>query len=308
MVGMGQKSTSRSGFRSDPVFAATSPAVSIDVGRARDTILAISDNRVIDGVHRWLPLAPAAPVRLSAPALSIVIPAYREAWCLARSLDKVCTFLDDFGWLETTEIVLVTADAPDETVQIARREIVRFPHHCHLEPGVKVGKGRDVRCGMLVATGALVIFMDADLATPLHHLPPMIDMLQRGCGVVIGTRDLGTIHDDWTRKLSSQLANQLVRWLLLPGLRDTQCGFKGFRREVVDELFGPMTAMRWGFDFDILARGRHLGLPIGELFIGDWCDPKGNNGLVGEPAWSARLSALRELVSLWVRWKLDRHA
>jgi dolichyl-phosphate beta-glucosyltransferase len=267
--------------------------------RARATIRAIFENRVI---------APAAPIGLSTPALSIVIPAYREALCLARSLAKVCAFLDDFGWLETTELVLVTADAPDATVEIARREIGRFPHHRHLEPGVKVGKGRDVRCGMLAASGALVIFMDADLATPLHHVPPMIDMLQRGFDVVIGARDLGTIHDDWTRTLSSQLANQLVRWLVLPGLRDTQCGFKGFRREVVDGLFGPMTAMRWGFDFDILARARRLGLPIGELPIGDWCDPKGDDGLVGEPAWLARLSALRELVSVWARSKLGRHA
>jgi dolichyl-phosphate beta-glucosyltransferase len=263
---------------------------------------AISDNRPL------LPLAPAARVGSSARALSIVIPAYREAWCLSRSLATVYAFLYELGWLETTELVLVTADAPDETVQIARREIARFPHHRHLEPGVKVGKGRDVRCGMLAATGALVIFMDADLATPLHHLPPMIDMLQRGFDVVIGARDLRTIHDDWTRKLSSQLANQLVRWLVLPGLHDTQCGFKGFHRQVVDGLFGPLTTMRWGFDFDILARARRLRLPIGELRIGDWCDPKGSDGLVGEPAWLARLNTLRELVSVWAHSNLGRHA
>jgi len=278
----------------------------------RDTIGASSGHRVLDVVKApRLPSAQAVPPELaqpSAPALSVVIPAYREARCLARSLAEVREFLDGSGRLDTTEIVLVTADAPDETVAIARREIGRFPLRRHLEPGIKVGKGRDVRCGMTAATGTFVVFMDADLATPLHHLPTMIDMLERGCDVVIGVRDLTRIHRDWARKLSSQLANQLVQWLLLPAVRDTQCGFKGFRREVIGALFGPMTALRWGFDFEILARAHRLGMSIEELPVDDWRDPKGDDGLVGEPPWQARASALGELMSVWARSKLDRHA
>jgi glycosyltransferase involved in cell wall biosynthesis len=232
------------------------------------------------------------------PDLSIVIPAYREGRYVVGTLAALHTELVRRGWLARTEVIVVTATAPDDTVALVRATLPRFPRHLHLEPGPKVGKGRDVRAGMLAASGELVMFMDADLATPLRHLGAMVARLEDDADVVIGCRDLASIHGHWRRRLASQVANRLVQALLLPGLDDTQCGFKGFRGSIVRELFEPLGTMGWGFDFEILARARRGGYHVAELPVPDWADPKGDLGLAGEPQWRATLNTLRELVAV----------
>jgi dolichyl-phosphate beta-glucosyltransferase len=202
--------------------------------------------------------------------------------------------------LDKTEVIVVTADGPDGTAQLAKASLAQFPHATHLEPGAKVGKGRDVRAGMLAARGDLVVFMDADLATPLHHLDALLEMLDDS-DLVIGYRDLGKIHDRWERTISSQLANRLVQATLLPGIHDTQCGFKGFRRATVEPLFEPLVTMGWGFDFEVIARAKKLGYRTQQLPLPDWRDPKGDEGLAGEVPWLARLRTLRELLLVWRR-------
>lgn len=243
---------------------------------------------------------------MKGPALSIVIPAYREERYLGATLTALHTYLAALDWLGTTEVIVVTADGSDRTAAIAREQLAAFPHTRHLEPGPKVGKGRDVRAGMLVATGGLVVFMDADMATPLHHIERFVRRLRGQDGetaadVVIGSRDLRSIHHDWMRSTSSQVANRLVQTLLLPGVRDTQCGFKAFRGELVRELFEPMITLGWGFDFEVLGRARLAGYQIDELEVSDWADPKGDEGLVGEAPWLASLRTLRELFAVWGR-------
>ncbi|MDB4956230.1 MAG: hypothetical protein JWO36_3799 [Myxococcales bacterium] len=194
----------------------------------------------------------------------------------------------------------MTADSPDDTVALAKASLGKFPHAKQLEPGAKIGKGRDVRAGMLAARGELVVFMDADLATPLHHLGTMLELLG-DADLVIGYRELGNIHDRWERTISSQLANRLVQATLLPGIHDTQCGFKGFRRATIAPLFEPLVTMGWGFDFEVLARARQLGYRTEQLPLPDWHDPKGDEGLAGEVPWLARLRTLRELLLVWRR-------
>jgi dolichyl-phosphate beta-glucosyltransferase len=229
--------------------------------------------------------------------LSIVVPAFREALYIAHTLDSLFEFLGARALLDKTEIVVVTADGPDDTATIATRSLERFPHQVQLHPGRKVGKGRDVRTGMLRARGEFVVFMDADLATPLHHFAPMLEALRRH-DVVIGYRDLKKIHALATRTVSSRVANMLVQTLLLPGIRDSQCGFKGFRSDVVRPLFEPLATMAWGFDIEILVCARKLGLSIQQLPVSDWHDPKGDDGLAGEIQWAARVRTLWELISI----------
>jgi glycosyltransferase involved in cell wall biosynthesis len=230
--------------------------------------------------------------------LSLVIPAYAEAKFLGATLSTLREFLVRKGELATTEVIVVTADAADGTAAIARQALAAFPNHQHLEPGPKVGKGRDVRAGMLAARGDTVLFMDADLATPLAHIDEAVARIAAGADVVIGMRDLASMHNTLGRRLTSQLSNQLVRAVLLPGLADTQCGFKAFRGPLVATLFEPLTTFGWGFDLEILARARRAGAWIEELPVPDWHDPKGDDGLAGETQWLARLRTLRELAVL----------
>lgn len=230
--------------------------------------------------------------------LSLVIPAFAESTYLGGTLEALRAFLVRHGRLATTEVIVVTADAPDGTADIARRALERFPITQHLEPGAKIGKGRDVRCGMLAARGDVVLFMDADLATPLGYIDDAIARIRAGADIVIGSRDLSRMHRTFGRRLTSQLSNQLVRAVLLPGIADTQCGFKAFRRAIVAELFEPLATFGWGFDLEILARARRAGARIEELAIPDWHDPKGDHGLAGETQWVSRIRTLRELASL----------
>lgn len=231
------------------------------------------------------------------PQLSLVIPAYAEAAYIGSTLRQLHAMLG--ARRATTEVIVVTADAADGTAAIVREELARFPIAQHVEPGAKVGKGRDVRAGMLAARGDVALFMDADLATPLSYIDDALAVLA-GHDIVIGRRDLARIHARWTRKLTSQLANQLIRAVLLPGMADTQCGFKAFRAATLRPLFGPLRTLGWGFDLEILARARQLGYAVGELAIDAWCDPK-DKGLVGEPAWRAQLRTLGELVDIRAR-------
>ncbi len=237
------------------------------------------------------------------PDLSVVVPAFREGRYLGATLDALFAFLEARAVLDATEVVVVTADGPDQTVAIAKRSLERFPHRVHICPGAKVGKGRDVRAGMLRARGELVIFMDADLATPLHHVDAMLEQLQHH-DVVIGYRDLRNMHSDPARTASSVLANTFVQRLLLPGILDSQCGFKGFRAKAVAPLFEPLATKAWGFDIEVLVRARLLGYSIHQLPIRDWKDPKGDAGLAGEIQWIARFRTLLELLS--IRRRLGR--
>jgi dolichyl-phosphate beta-glucosyltransferase len=231
--------------------------------------------------------------------LSIVIPAYAEARFLAGTMRALHAFLG--ARVAATEVIVVTADARDGTPELAARELARFPLGRQLRPGPKVGKGRDVRAGMLAARGDVVLFMDADLATPLRHVDAAIGAIAAGADVAIGRRDVARMHKDLGKALSSRLANALVQAVLLPGLGDTQCGFKAFRGELVRPLFEPLAALGWGFDLEVLARARRAGLAIRELPVPDWADPKGDAGLAGEIQWWARLRTLGELAGVVAR-------
>jgi len=231
--------------------------------------------------------------------LSIVIPAYAEARFLAGTLRALHAFLG--ARAAATEVIVVTAEARDGTPAIAARELGRFPRGRQLRPGRKVGKGRDVRAGMLAARGDVVLFMDADLATPLCHIDAAIAAITAGADVAIGRRDIVRMHRELGKAWSSRLANALVQAVLLPGLGDTQCGFKAFRGEVVRSLFEPLATLGWGFDLEVLARARRAGLAICELPVPDWADPKGDAGLAGEIHWWARLRTLAELAGVVAR-------
>src|SRR5215470_14614330 len=126
------------------------------------------------------------------PDLTIVIPAYREEKRIEATLDTLAEFLNQDGFFKqkAVEVLVVAADTPDKTHEIVTAKQGLFRHFKLLKPGPLVGKGRDVQYGMLRASGKIAIFMDADLATPLHHLKTFYEACAGGYDVVIGTRNL----------------------------------------------------------------------------------------------------------------------
>lgn len=241
----------------------------------------------------------------SRPDLSVVVPAYAESALIVSSLRALA---DHVGARPagSIEVVVVVADGGDDTLELARQCAPWFERYRVIDAEARGGKGRDVRLGMLAARGRYRMFMDADLATPLHHLDELAAYMAADADIVIGVRNLWHVHEELRRRLVTSGGNLLVRMLLLPGLRDTQCGFKMFRAEVCEALFGRASIDGWGFDLEVLAAARRHGYAIETLHIDDWSDPKPSAlGLAGEQVGSAAREVFGDLLrlrlDLWIR-------
>lgn len=235
------------------------------------------------------------------PKYSVIVPAYKEEAILKDALLGLSVELkkDESRYLQT-EVLVVVADSEDNTAYIAKQCSTLFASYQVLEPGKKVGKGRDVRAGMIAANGEYRLFTDADMATPPKYVYRAFDILEAGNDLVIGIRPLSKIHNSFKRRIRSIVSNLLIRLLAVPGINDTQCGFKGFTKQATISLFEPLETLKWGFDIEILARARAQGLKIATINISDWFDPKiETQGLVGESDWRANLNTLKELMHVF---------
>jgi len=198
--------------------------------------------------------------------LSVVIPAYNEEARLGDTLERIIAYLRGQGW--SFEIIVVDDGSQDRTLEVARAKLVDVPHQVvRNEPNR--GKGYSVRRGMLLARGKYVLFSDADLSTPIEEVEKLLTALEEGAEVAIGSRGLAEsrieIHQPWLREHLGKLFNLFIRLFVLGGIRDTQCGFKCFRREVVGPIFQRQTVERWGFDVELLLLARKLGYRIAEV-------------------------------------------
>lgn len=232
---------------------------------------------------------------MTQPDLTIIIPAYREADRIGQSLDKLATFLRERKY-GTVEVVVVAADGGDDTAKIAKTKAKEFQQFQVVEPGPRVGKGRDVRSGMMAAKGRYKMFMDADLATPLYHLDEIVSEMAKGSEVIYGVRHLTVTHKG-LRKFISQFGNILVQTLLLPGIHDSQCGFKAFEANAAREIFSRQRILGWGFDMEVLKLARKLKLKTAQIDINDWKDPKAV-GLTGDSSAKVAIQVFTDLLKI----------
>jgi dolichyl-phosphate beta-glucosyltransferase len=247
--------------------------------------------------------SPKTPLAKPPIDLSIIIPAYQEAGVITTTLQRLAVWLDEHTY-GNVEIVVVVADSPDGTAKLARAEAKKFKHFQLIEPGERVGKGRDVRAGILHAHGRYRLFMDADLATPLRHLDDVAKLMAEDTDLGIAVRDLAKIHPGFKRRVVSEFGNILAQIVLLPGLKDTQCGFKVFRADVAEAVFRRLTIMGWGFDLEVLAIARKLGYRIRIFEAPDWTDPKAHlAGLSSDSVIDAAMQTFGDLIrvrlNLW---------
>lgn len=204
------------------------------------------------------------PAVLPAPDVSLVMPAYNEERRLAQSLDRVLAFLNaqDFSW----ELLLADDGSMDGTRGIADDFARRYPGLRLLSLPHR-GKGHAVRQGMLAAEGSLCFFSDVDLSVPIADMLRFFPILE-GAEVAIGSREApGAVryNEPGYRHWMGRVYNWLVRLILLPGVQDTQCGFKAFRREAAHWLFSQQEIDDWGFDIEVLYLARRRGYRIAEV-------------------------------------------
>ena len=197
--------------------------------------------------------------------LSVVIPAYNEAARLPPTLVRVSRYLRDQGI--SFEIVVVDDGSTDGTGEAARREGGAVVTLVRVEPNR--GKGHAVRTGMLRATGELRLMTDADLSTPIEDFALLREALAKGSDVAIGSRAVAganvEVHQSWFREAAGRTFNRLVRLLALPGLHDTQCGFKLWRGAAAVEAFSCGLLDGFCFDVEALYIARKRGRRVVEV-------------------------------------------
>ena len=232
--------------------------------------------------------------------ISLVIPAYNEERRLPATLAAVRSHLDGAG--EEYEVLVVDDGSSDGTVAYAQGVAEQWPQLRVIARGVNEGKGAVIREGMLAARGEHRAFSDADLSVPIDELPRLRNRLTGRCRVAIASRAVPgsriEVHQPGRREMMGRVYNRLVQLLVLPGLHDTQCGFKVFTDEAAVACFTPLHTPRFGFDAEVLLRARRNGWTVAEVPV-RWSHKE-----------DSRVSALRDslvvLIDL-IRLRFRRH-
>ena len=200
-------------------------------------------------------------------AVSFIIPAYNEEPRLKGSLEKVLRYCNSAGF--TYEIIIVDDGSSDGTIETCRE----FANVRVISQPRNMGKGAAVRTGMLAAEGDYRIFSDADLSTPIHETQKILNFLKAGYDVCIGSRALDSsmikVHQPFYREFMGKTFNRIVQMLVVKGIRDTQCGFKGFTAAAAENVFSKALINGFGFDVEILYLAKLSGLKIMETPV-EW--------------------------------------
>lgn len=226
-------------------------------------------------------------------SISIIIPAFNEERRLPSTLTKVKAYLTASSW-EFTEILVVDDGSRDGTAMVADAAGARV-----LLNHANRGKGYSVRRGMLEAKGDWALFSDADLSTPIEELETLWSSAKvESAPCVVGSRALDRsligVHQSAFRESMGRIFNLLTRLETGLALRDTQCGFKLFKKSVAREIFGRQRLHGFGFDVEVLFIAKYLGYRTVEVPV-RWSDVAGTKV-------STLLGAKGFLDPLKVRW------
>ncbi len=256
--------------------------------------------------HSTVP-AGEQPVRVS-----IVIPVYNESRRIADTIEAIAAFLA--GTSLDPEVIVADDGSTDDTREIVARLLPSLPSARLLELP-HGGKARAVLAGLADAGGDIVGFMDADLATPLPTLLAAIDRIAGGADIVIGSREGPEsirIGEPEYRHLMGRIFNWIVRTTLLPGIEDTQCGFKFGRREAWERILPLVRLYRnasevkqarvTAFDVELLYIARRLGLCIDVLPV-TWS--YGTSSKVNPIR--DTLQNLRDVAQVWLNGRRGRY-
>ncbi len=211
--------------------------------------------------------------------LSVVIPAYNEEKRITETLRDVSTYLDkqDYDY----EIIVVVNGSSDKTYEIVKNlEATTIKKATAMEL-TKGGKGNAVKRGILdKAGGDIIMFMDADNATPISEVKKFLTYFDEGYDICIGSRYLNPetviIHQPFYRILLSRAANLLIQFMTVPGIKDTQLGFKAFTKKAAKDIFPLVTISRWGFDMEVLTIALKRGYKIKEVAL-EWTEHGGGH-------------------------------
>lgn len=226
--------------------------------------------------------------------LSIIIPAFNESERLPETLALVRDWVEcqDFK----TQVLVVDDGSTDDTAELVRLYAKRFPNLELLSLEQNLGKGGAVKAGMLAARGSWRLIADADNSTPIDQAEKLLEHIDSH-EVVIGSRylrpDSIKVRQPWKRRVLSRLGNILIQSMVLPGIKDTQCGFKLFSAKAAQDIFSQLQTNGWLFDVEVLAIANQRGYGIKEVPV-DWYDAKQSKLRAVRTGWKT----FRELQSI----------
>jgi dolichyl-phosphate beta-glucosyltransferase len=238
--------------------------------------------------------------------LSVILPAYNEEARIEKAVRSAGRFIGSLDF--PAELVVVDDGSRDATGRLVEGIARELPHVRLIRHERNQGKGMAVKTGLLAAKGEWALFSDVDEAVPIGEALALLEAGEtQAADVVIGTR----YHKDsrilrrqpWQRILVSRLGNLLIRALLLPGLRDTQCGFKLFRTATTRQAVERISVRGFGFDIEVLAIARALGCRIVETPV-TWMHGEGSTLRLGRAA----LDVLRDLLRITWRFRTGFYA
>lgn len=201
------------------------------------------------------------------PFLSLIFPAYNEEQRLPETLKQVFDFTGKQSY--PVEVIVVENGSTDGTFRIAQ-EFSANHSNIKVIKNAQRGKGRAIRQGILAASGEYRFMCDVDLSMPLDEINRFLPPALQGCDIAIASREApGAVRYDepYYRHFVGRIYNGLIRFLALPGLQDTQCGFKCFSKRAAEDLFPRQTLTGWSFDVEVLFIAQSLGYRVMEIPI-----------------------------------------
>jgi glycosyltransferase involved in cell wall biosynthesis len=224
----------------------------------------------------------------TAPFLSIILPVHNEESRLPKTLQQVFMFLAKQSY--SSEVIIVENGSSDSSFQIAQ-QFCQDKNNFFAIHEEQRGKGLAVRTGMLKARGNYRIFCDVDFSMPVEEINRFLPPIQDNADIVIGSREArGAVryNEPAYRHFIGRIFNAMVKMAALPGLQDTQCGFKMFSARCVEEVFQKQTLNGMSFDVEVLVIARRLGYKIVEIPIPWYFNPDSRVRLVDD---SLRMAA-----------------
>lgn len=209
--------------------------------------------------------------------LSIIIPAFNEEKRISATLESIDQYFRDK--LYRYEIIVVANRCTDNTVDLVKSFKTRCKNLELIDLGPRGGKGLAVKVGMKAAKGEYLMFMDADNSVPIEEIEKFWPSFNKGYDVVIGSRYINGSRvinpQPWYRYVLGRVANLVVHLILLPNIKDSQCGFKVFKKDAAKFIFGKQETYKWGFDSEILVLAKKYNYSIKEQSI-TWSHMEGS--------------------------------
>jgi len=204
--------------------------------------------------------------------LSVVIPAYNEERRIAKTIQRLHTYLSRQAY--SYEIIVVIDGARDGTVRVVESLKSSIPNLRLIDRKENRGKGYTVREGMLAAQGKIRLFTDADNSTDIAYFANMRPFFDKGYEMVVATRNprdaagaTQEVSQVWYKRILGIAGNLFIQIVAVRGIWDTQTGFKAFRNFAAEKIFSQTHIYRWGFDVEVLALARALRYKIGIIPI-----------------------------------------